>query len=122
MLAGSLILSRFDLWPALLATAALAALLADRHRLGWALLGAAFAAKLWPVVLVPLALVWSCRRAAGAARRARVGLAVVAVAFVPFACRAARRLWHSISGQALAAAADREPRARRSSPTFGHRA
>jgi hypothetical protein len=58
LLAGSLILSRFDLWPALLTTAAVAALLAQRHRLGWALLGAAVAAKLWPFVVVPLALAW----------------------------------------------------------------
>src|SRR6478609_6529887 len=47
VLAGSLILSRFDLWPALLATAALACLLSERDGLGWALLGAAVAAKLW---------------------------------------------------------------------------
>ncbi|MDX6476040.1 MAG: hypothetical protein QOH95_1551, partial [Gaiellaceae bacterium] len=61
VLAGSLILSRFDLWPALLTVAALAALLRERHRLGWGLLGAGVAAKLWPFVIVPLALVWSYR-------------------------------------------------------------
>lgn len=98
VLAGSLILSRFDLWPALLATAALAGLLAQRHRLGWALLGAAVAAKLWPLVLVPLALVWS--RRAGRLRAAFAGLAVAAAAFLPFAILAPRGLWHSLSGQA----------------------
>jgi uncharacterized membrane protein len=98
LLAGSLILSRFDLWPALLATAALAALLAHRHRLGWALLGAAVAAKLWPFVIVPLALAWSYR--AGRVRAAVAGLATVAIAFVPFAVLAPRGLWHSLSGQA----------------------
>ncbi len=98
LLAGSLILSRFDLWPALLATTALAALLAQRHRLGWALLGAAVAAKLWPVVLVPLALVWSWR--AGRLRAALAGLAAAVVAFLPFAILAPRGLWHSLSGQA----------------------
>ena len=98
VLAGSLILSRFDLWPALLTTAALAALLAQRHRLGWALLGAAVAAKLWPLVLVPLALVWSWR--AGRLRAALAGLAVVVVAFLPFALLAPHGLWHSLSGQA----------------------
>ena len=61
LLAGSLILSRFDLWPALLTVAALAALLGSATGLGWGLLGAAVAAKLWPLVLVPLALVWSYR-------------------------------------------------------------
>ena len=98
VLAGSLILSRFDLWPALLATAALAALLADRHRLGWGLLGAAVAAKLWPLVLVPLALVWSIRRGRGWA--VLVGAAVLAVAFLPFAVVAPHGLWTSLRGQA----------------------
>jgi uncharacterized membrane protein len=98
VLVGSLILSRFDLWPTLLATAALAALVAGRHRLGWGLLGAAVAAKLWPLVLVPLALVWSWR--AGRIRAALVGLAVVAIAFLPFAVIAPHGLWHSLSGQA----------------------
>ncbi len=98
VLAGSLILSRFDLWPALLTVAALAALLRERHGLGWGLLGAAVAAKLWPLVLVPLALVWSYR--AGRARAALVGLAVVAAVFVPFAVVAPHGLWDSLRGQA----------------------
>jgi uncharacterized membrane protein len=98
LLAGSLILSRFDLWPALLTVAALAALLGGRHRLGWALLGAAVAAKLWPLVLVPLVLVWSHR--AGRIRAALVGLAVTVAIFVPFAIVAPHGLWTSISGQA----------------------
>jgi len=97
VLAGSLILSRFDLWPALLTVSALAALLGGRHRLGWGLLGAAFAAKLWPFVLVPLALAWSYR--AGRLRAALVGLAVALVLFLPFAFVAPSGLWHSISGQ-----------------------
>jgi uncharacterized membrane protein len=98
VLAGSLILSRFDLWPALLTVAALAALLHERHRLGWGLLGAAVSAKLWPLVIVPLALVWSYR--AARLRAALVGLAVAAAAFVPFAIVAPQGLWDSLSGQA----------------------
>jgi uncharacterized membrane protein len=98
VLAGSLILSRFDLWPALLTVGALAALLRAHHRLGWGLLGAAVAAKLWPFVLVPPALAWSHR--AGRVRAALAGVAVAAVAFVPFALVAPRGLWHSVSGQA----------------------
>ena len=98
VLAGSLILTRFDLWPALLATAALAALAAGRHRLGWAFLGAAVAAKLWPLVLVPLALAWSVRR--GRPRAPLAGLAVVLVVFVPFALVAPHGLWESLRGQA----------------------
>ncbi len=97
LLSGSLILSRFDLWPALLATAALVALLSERHPLGWGLLGAAVAAKLWPFVLVPVALVWSYRR--GHLRASRWGAGVAAVAFVPFALLAPGGLWSSVSGQ-----------------------
>jgi Glycosyltransferase family 87 len=98
VLVGSLILSRFDLWPALLVAGALAALLHGRHRLGWALLGGAVAAKLWPLVLVPLALTWSVRRGTG--RSALVGAAVAAACFVPFAIVAPHGLWASLRGQA----------------------
>src|SRR5437588_507970 len=73
---GLLLLSRFAHWPALLSVAALAALLGARHRLGWGLLGGAVAAKLWPLVLVPLVLVWSYR--AGRIRAALAGLVVAA--------------------------------------------
>jgi uncharacterized membrane protein len=97
VLAGSLILSRFDLWPALLAAGALAALVRGRDGLGWGLLGAAVAAKLWPLVLVPLALVWSVRR--GHTRAPFAGLAVAVAAFLPFAVIAPDGLWSSISGQ-----------------------
>ncbi|HEV8459849.1 MAG TPA: glycosyltransferase 87 family protein [Gaiellaceae bacterium] len=98
LLVGSLILTRFDLWPALLATAAMLALLTERHRLGWGFLGAAVAAKLWPLVIVPLAIVWSLRR--GRLRAALVGAAVAALAFVPFAVIAPHGMWSSLRGQA----------------------
>ncbi|HEY7397150.1 MAG TPA: glycosyltransferase family 87 protein [Gaiellaceae bacterium] len=97
VLAGSLILTRFDLWPALLTTGALAALLGRRHRLGWALLGLAVAAKLWPFVLVPLALGWSAVH--GRARAALAGVAAFAIAVVPFAILAPHGLFESVRGQ-----------------------
>jgi hypothetical protein len=98
LLVGSLIFSRFDLWPALLATGALAALVTSRDRLGWGLLGAAVAAKAWPLVLVPLALTWAWRRRRLPA--ACTGLAVLALAVVPFAIVGPAGLWSSIAGQA----------------------
>jgi hypothetical protein len=97
VLSGSLILSRFDLWPALLATGAVVALLSERHALGWGLLGAAVAAKLWPVAFVPVALVWSHRR--GRIRSSLWGAAVVVAAFLPFVVLAPGGLWSSLSGQ-----------------------
>jgi hypothetical protein len=98
VLVGSLILSRFDLWPALLATAALVALVVDRPWLAWTLLGVAVAAKVWPAVLVPLALVYSLRR--GERRAPLAGVAALGVALVPFAVVAPYGLWESLRGQA----------------------
>ncbi|MGN6798304.1 MAG: glycosyltransferase 87 family protein [Gaiellaceae bacterium] len=97
VLVGSLILSRFDLWPALLLVVALVAFLADRDAIGWGFLGAAVAAKLWPLVVVPPALLWSAKR--GHARSALVGLGVVAAAFLPFAAIAPHGVWHTLSSQ-----------------------
>jgi len=92
VLAGSLVLSRFDLWPALLATIAVVLLLREQPGWAWAFLGAAIAAKLWPVVLVPLFL-------ARTRRGARWGVAVLAIAFVPFLILSPGGVWHSLTGQ-----------------------
>jgi Glycosyltransferase family 87 len=84
---GSLFDTRFDLWPTLLAVGAAAALVRDRPILSGGLLGLGFAAKLWPVVLVPIAVVHLWRRGGSAAARAAVAAFVVAAAacFLPFA-------------------------------------
>ena len=83
---GSVVLSRFDLLPAALTAAALASLVAERHRLGAAALGLAISAKIYPAVLLPLAVAWAWRRrgrreavAAGA-----IAVGVVAAAYLPF--------------------------------------
>ena len=101
LLLGYLAVSRFDFWPAALLTAALAALLADRHRLGWGLLGAAAAAKLYPLAVLPVVVVWTLRRrgARELGWSAAIGAAVLAVAFVPFVVIAPRGMWDSLWGQ-----------------------
>ena len=48
-LLGSVVLTRFDLWPAALTVGALAAFLAGRERIGAGVLGLAVAAKLYPL-------------------------------------------------------------------------
>jgi uncharacterized membrane protein len=98
VLVGSLILSRFDLWPALLATAALAAFLRERHALGWGLLAAAASAKIWPLVLVPLALVWSYRR--GHLRAVLAGAVVLVLVVGPFVLVAPHGVYDSLRSQA----------------------
>jgi Glycosyltransferase family 87 len=83
---GSLFDTRFDLWPTLLAVAALAALVRERPILSGALLGLGFAAKLWPAVLVPIAVAYLWRRRGrGSALLHVAAFAVVAAAcFLPF--------------------------------------
>jgi len=101
LIVGSYLGARFDLWPTMFVMAATVALLRDRHRLGWAALAAGFAAKLFPAVMMPIAAIWTLRRA-GARELARslgVGLAVVAAAFGPFLVIAPGGLFHSLWAQ-----------------------
>jgi hypothetical protein len=83
---GTVVLTRFDLWPAALVAGALAALVALRERLGFVLLGLAVAAKLYAGVLLPLAVVWVWRRRGRRSALACLGLfaAVVVACYLPF--------------------------------------
>lgn len=98
---GSVVLSRFDLWPAALVAGAVAALCARRHRLGFAALGLGIAAKVYPVVLLPLfaARVW--RRFGRGESLVSTGLlaAVVAACVLPFAVLGPEGVWASIVRQ-----------------------
>jgi glycosyl transferase family 87 len=98
---GSVVLSRFDLWPALLTVAALAALASGRQRLGLGVLGFALAAKIYPAVLLPLALVYVWRRSGRREALVCGGIfvAVAAACYVPFLVIAPGGVWHSISVQ-----------------------
>jgi uncharacterized membrane protein len=98
---GSVILSRFDLWPTALAVLALAAALRGRRGLSAVLIGTAFAAKLWPVLLVPLLGVWIARSDGGraAARWLGVAAATAAAWFLPFAVLSPGGVAHSFHAQ-----------------------
>jgi hypothetical protein len=99
---GPVVLSRFDLWPAALTIAALAALAIGRHRLGFGVLGVAIAAKIYPAVLLPLLGAYVWRRTGR--RQAAIGVGIVAAAvaacLVPFLVLAPSGVWESLSGQA----------------------
>ncbi len=101
LLLGSVILSRFDLWPAALVAAALAALVSGRLRLGHALLGLGAAAKLYPAVFVPLgiAFVWKRAGRREALTCLAFALGVVAAVFAPFVILAPDGVWQSLSVQ-----------------------
>jgi uncharacterized membrane protein len=94
-------LTRFDLWPMVFVTGAIAAFLRDRHRFGWVALGLAFAVKLFALVLVPLAVVWTLRRRGRdeLGRGVALWLTAAGSLFIPFAILGPHGLWESVWGQ-----------------------
>ena len=112
LLLGSVVLTRFDLWPAVLVAGALAALVHGRDRLGFGVLGAAVAVKLYPAVLVPVAAayVWRRRGPARGDRLPRPARGRRRARLPPVPRRRARRRRAQHRPPALAAAPDREPR------------
>jgi uncharacterized membrane protein len=116
---GPISLNTYDAWPALLTVTALALLLGGGAVAALALLGIAFAAKVYPVVLLPPALVFLWRtagprrtvRALGAFAGAAAVLVVPFLALAPhglvetFRAQAGRGLQEeSLAGSALAVA------------------
>ena len=101
LLLGSVVLTRFDLYPAALAAAAVAALVHERDRLGFGLLGAAVAVKLYPGVLVPVAFAFVWRRRGRREALVCLGIlaAVVALVFLPFLVLAPDGVAHSFGRQ-----------------------
>ena len=99
---GPISLNTYDLWPAALTAGALAALLRRRELLAFGLLGLAVTAKLYPLVIVPPALVyvWAVagRRRALESAAALVGVGLLIV--LPFAVLAPGGLWDSFHAQA----------------------
>jgi hypothetical protein len=98
---GTVVLTRFDLWPAALVAGAVAALVAPRDRLAFGLLGLAVAAKLYGAVLLPVAVVWVWRRRGRREALACCGVfaAVVAAVYVPFLLLGAGGVAESVGRQ-----------------------
>jgi uncharacterized membrane protein len=119
---GPISLNTYDAWPVLLTLAALLLLVSGRSLPALALLGAAFAAKVYPVVLLPPALIFVWRTGGGRALATRAFAAFIAVAALfiapflvvaphglveSFRAQAARSLQVESLGGSLLAAADR---------------
>jgi Glycosyltransferase family 87 len=101
LLLGSVMLSRFDLLPAMLTTAAVVSLLAGRDRLGVALLAFAGVTKLYPLACIPIALLWVARRKGRreAGVCTAVALGVVTTVLAPFLVFAPAGLVDSLTVQ-----------------------
>jgi hypothetical protein len=86
LLVGPIVVTRFDLWPAALATLALGAVIVGRERLGAVFLGMAVMAKIYPLAIAPLLLVYVWRRRGRriAIQAAAYGLGTGAVIVAPF--------------------------------------
>ena len=99
---GPIAVNSFDLWPAALAAWAVALVVRQHPRWGLALLGAAAAAKLYPVLLAPALLTYVARgRGRREAERALlVGGAVLVAIFLPFAVLVPGGLKYSLQQQA----------------------
>ena len=95
---GPISLNTYDAWPALLTVVALLTL----PLVGFALLGLAFAAKVYPIVLLPPALVFVWRTAGRRVALRSLGafIGVAAVVLVPFLVVAPHGLVESFRAQA----------------------
>jgi glycosyl transferase family 87 len=98
LLLGQVVIERFDVLPATLVAAALAASVRGRHRPAAALLGLGAAAKFYPALLVPVVAIAAFRE-----RGRREAVAVLAVAlaatlavYIPFAVASPADTWESL--------------------------
>jgi glycosyl transferase family 87 len=100
VLIGPVSLNTYDAWPALLVAGALAGLLYGRDSLAFALLGVAFAAKLYAVALIPLFVVWLWRAKRPLGRPVLAFALAVVVLVGPFAVLGWDGLVESVRAQA----------------------
>ena len=99
---GPISLNTYDAWPALLTLLALWLLLRDHDLAGFGVLGLAVSAKVYPLVLVPLAA-WFVWRREGTRRTVlavAVLVAVAAAVLAPFAAYAPHGVFESFRSQA----------------------
>jgi Glycosyltransferase family 87 len=82
-LCGALVRTHFDLFPVALVLAALLLLARERPRAGFAVLGAAVTTKVFPIVVVPVAVAWLLAR--GRRREAWQGVLVCGLVTVAIA-------------------------------------
>jgi hypothetical protein len=102
LILGSVLIYRYDFWPAALTALGLAAVLAGRNRLGLGALGVGLAAKIFPGVLIPpaIAYVWRTRGRREALICLGCAAAAVAVFVIPFLAVSPHGFWSSIHRQA----------------------
>jgi hypothetical protein len=103
LLGQMIIYGRYDPWPALLTTAAVAAMVHGRRWLAALVLGLGIAAKLYPVVLFPPLVILAWRRGGSreAASAVAVALGTTLAAFLPFLVLAPGNTWWALKEQLI---------------------
>jgi len=98
---GSIVLSRFDLWPAALTGLALVALLFGRWRTGGLALGLAFITKVYAVVILPVAVAaaWKARGRRRGIEVAAAFLAATLAVLIPFLALSPHGVWAMVTRQ-----------------------
>jgi hypothetical protein len=101
LLLGELALTRFDALPVALTAASFAAFLAGRARLAAVALGLAVSAKLYPLLLLPLLVLYVLRHEGRRAAAVVTAIAAGTIALVvgPFLALAPGEAWFSIRAQ-----------------------
>jgi len=101
LLIGHVFVQRYDVWPAALTAAALAAALHGRFRLGAAALGLGVAAKVYPLLLLPVLLIVAARQRGvrEAITAAASAVAAAALVFAPFAIASWNGTWQMLRNQ-----------------------
>jgi hypothetical protein len=101
LLIGPVIQTRFDLLPAALTVAALAALVRNRPRAGLVLLALGTTVKVFPAVILPLAVayIWRRRGRREAVVSAALYATVLGAVLIPFAVLAPDGFWDAFAGQ-----------------------
>jgi hypothetical protein len=98
LLIGEVFPGRFDVWPAALTAAALAASVRSRYRLGSAALGLGVATKIYPVLLVPVLVIVVARQRGlrEAALTAVIATGAAVAVFLPFAIASFAGTWQAL--------------------------
>ena len=101
LLLGPIAVSRYDVFPAMFTALAVAALLSGRRVLACGAIGAGFVAKVYPVVLLPIALVelYRVRGRRGLAEGLGAAAVVALAGFVLFLVQAPHGLWWALRRQ-----------------------
>jgi uncharacterized membrane protein len=96
---GPILVSRYDLLPAMLALAAVWAFIKGRTKLAWTVAALGFAAKLYPVIIVPFFVIYQIknRQYSRLIQGGVAFLVTLVIFFLPWIIIDANGFWHSFT-------------------------